>query len=70
MYPINSADGKTVIREVPVKKGTEIVLSIFNANRSEAVWGEDAKDWKPERWIGKLPDEVSKAKLPGVYSSM
>ena len=70
MYPIKSADGKADIREVPVKKGTEIVISIYNANRSKAVWGEDADEWKPERWIGKSPDEVSKTKLPGVYSSM
>ena len=70
MYPIKSADGKYSIHEVPVKKGTNILISIYNANRCKSIWGEDAEDWKPERWLGKSPDEVAKVKLPGVYSSM
>ena len=70
MFPIKSADGKTEIREIPLKKGADIVISIYNANRSKAIWGEDAAEWKPDRWLGKSPDEVAKTKLPGVYSSM
>ena len=72
MHPIPghmTKDGKP-ISEVHLKNNTRVIISIVAANTSEAVWGEDADEWKPERWIGKSPDEVSKTKLPGVYSSM
>ena len=70
MWPIKSVDGKCELREIPLPKNTNIMISVFNANRSKDIWGEDALEWKPERWIGKSPDEVAKIKLPGVYSSM
>lgn len=70
MFPMQSADGKSEIREIPIKKNTTVVISILSANRNKATWGEDAEEWKPERWLGKSPDEVAKARLPGVYSSM
>lgn len=63
-------DGKSEIREIPIKKNTNVIISILNANRSKAVWGEDAEEWKPERWLGNSLDEVAKERLPGVYSSM
>lgn len=69
-WPIKSADGKSEIREFPLRKNTGIIISIINANTSKEIWGEDAYEWKPERWIGKSPDEVAKTRLPGVYSSM
>lgn len=70
MFPIKCADGKSDICEVPIKKNTNVIISILNANRNKAAWGEDAEEWKPERWLGKSPDEVAKVRLPGVYSSM
>lgn len=70
MWPIKSADGKSEIREIPLRKNTNIFISILNANRSKMILGEEAYEWKPERWLGKSPDEVAKARLPGVYSSM
>lgn len=70
MFPMKSADGKSEIREIPIKKNTNVIISILSANRNKAVWGEDAEEWKPERWLGKSPDEVAKVRLPGVYSSM
>ena len=70
MWPIKSVDGKSEIKEVSIKKNTTLILSIFNANRHPAVWGDDAEEWKPERWLKPLPDSVAKAHLPSVYSSM
>ena len=70
MWPIKSADGKSEIHEIPLRKNTDVVISIHNANRCKAVWGEDAYEWKPERWLGKSPDEVANVRYPGVYSSM
>lgn len=70
MFPMKSADSRSEIHEVFIKKNTNVIISIFNANRNKATWGEDAEEWKPERWLGKSPDEVAKVRLPGVYSSM
>ncbi len=63
-------DGKTEITEIPLKKNTTVFISILGANLSAEVWGEDAEEWKPERWLGQLPESVAEAHLPGVYSSM
>ncbi|KAI8139709.1 cytochrome P450 [Fennellomyces sp. T-0311] len=35
----------------PVKKGDSIVWGPYAMARSEKVWGADARDFKPERWI-------------------
>ncbi|GAB9477396.1 Cytochrome p450 86a2, partial [Globisporangium polare] len=34
-----------------VPKGTRVVLSIYSLMRSKSVWGDDALEFKPERWI-------------------
>ncbi|KAJ9554062.1 hypothetical protein OSB04_018107 [Centaurea solstitialis] len=36
-----------------VDKNTEIVLSLYSMGRLKSVWGEDCKEFKPERWITK-----------------
>ncbi|KAI5123118.1 hypothetical protein M0805_001474 [Coniferiporia weirii] len=69
-WPIKAVDGKTDIREIMVPKGTVVLVSIPGANLSKAVWGEDAQEWKPERWLKPLPESVADAHLPGVYSQM
>ena len=68
--PIKSNDGKTEINEIRIKKGADVVASILGSNRSKAVWGDDADEWKPERWLKPLPASVAEAHLPGVYASM
>lgn len=69
-FPIKAADGITEITEIPLKKNTNVVINIDGANRSKAIWGEDAEEWKPERWLSPLPESVAAGRLPGVYSSM
>lgn len=32
-------------------------------------WGEDALEWKPERWLKPLPRAVEDAWIPGIYSN-
>ncbi|KLO16320.1 cytochrome P450 [Schizopora paradoxa] len=70
LFPVKSADGKTEIKEIPLKKNTGVVVSLMNVNRCKAIWGEDAEQWKPERWLKPLPETVASAHLPGVYASM
>ncbi|EPQ55977.1 cytochrome P450 [Gloeophyllum trabeum ATCC 11539] len=67
--PITDVNGKEM-REIFVPKGTRITVAIMAANRSKEIWGEDAEEWKPQRWLAPLPESVSQAHLPGVYSNM
>ncbi|CEL53526.1 Putative cytochrome P450 CYP13A5 OS=Caenorhabditis elegans GN=cyp-13A5 PE=3 SV=1 [Rhizoctonia solani AG-1 IB] len=68
-YPIKGKNGEE-IREIRVRKGTHIYTALKGANRSKETWGQDADVFRPERWLEKLPESVSEAKTPGVYSSM
>jgi hypothetical protein len=66
--PIVGRDG-TAIREILVPKNTNISISILGANRNPDIWGDDAYEWKPERWLSPLPDSVIQAHFPAVYSN-
>ena len=67
--PIRGVDG-TWIKEIPVPEDTRIIVNIRGCNRSKAIWGDDADEWKPERWLSPLPDSVADARVPGVYSNL
>ncbi|KAI0833830.1 cytochrome P450 [Trametes gibbosa] len=49
-----------------VEKGTPIVISILAMNRDKSLWGEDAFEFKPERW-DNLPETVSG--IPGIWAN-
>ncbi|CAE6391360.1 unnamed protein product, partial [Rhizoctonia solani] len=68
-YPLKGKDGNT-ITDIKVKKGTSIYVSFRGANRCKETWGEDADEFKPERWLKFLPNSVYEAKTSGIYSSM
>ncbi|KAI0355250.1 cytochrome P450 [Trametes cingulata] len=67
--PIIGVDGSK-ITEIFVPKDTSLVIGIISWNRSKDVWGEDALEWKPERWLSPLPTSVTEAKVPGIYSHL
>ncbi|KLO12917.1 cytochrome P450 [Schizopora paradoxa] len=69
LWPVKSSNGKEEFKEIPLRKGTDIMISILNANRSKAIWGEDAELWKPERWLTSS-ETTSDVRLPGVYGNM
>ena len=58
------------MKEIVIPKGTVIFLGLLAINVSPAIWGPDAGEWKPERWLAPLPQSVVEARIPGVYSSM
>jgi len=49
-------DGKSPLF---VPKGTALIVHIYSANRRQEVYGEDAEDFKPERWEDLRPGWVS-----------
>ncbi|KAJ7165920.1 cytochrome P450 [Mycena filopes] len=51
--PIVTRSGETV-SSITIAKGSIISEPIRCVNRSEAFWGPDAKEFKPERWIGDI----------------
>ncbi|KAF7969971.1 hypothetical protein HWV62_25452 [Athelia sp. TMB] len=67
--PIIGLDG-TTIHEITVPKGTTVTIAIMRANTDPEIWGDDAHEWKPERWLTSLPDSVSAARFPGVYANL
>ena len=67
--PIRGVDGK-LMTEIFVPKGTMILVSNWLSNINKAIWGEDADQWKPERWLNPLPAGLDDARIPGVYSNM
>ncbi|KIM79200.1 hypothetical protein PILCRDRAFT_10611 [Piloderma croceum F 1598] len=48
--PIQTADDKTVDR-VSIAAGQAITVPIRTVNRSISIWGADAKEFKPQRWL-------------------
>ena len=69
LEPMRAVDG-TTMTEIPVPKGTTIFSNLRACNTNKAVWGEDALEWKPERWLSPLPAELEDARIPGVYAHL
>ncbi|KAF9230508.1 cytochrome P450 [Melanogaster broomeanus] len=67
--PIKGVNGAEM-RDIVVPKGTNIFISILAANRNREIWGEDALEWKPDRWLKPLPSSVTEAHIPGIYSHL
>ncbi|KLO13823.1 cytochrome P450 [Schizopora paradoxa] len=48
--PITSESGQ-LLDSVPVPKGSIVVIPIRAINRSTEIWGDNAKEFVPERWL-------------------
>ncbi|KAI0270687.1 cytochrome P450 [Gloeopeniophorella convolvens] len=66
--PIHDNDGREIC-ELFIPDNTDIYVHIHNLNRDPLIWGPDAAEWKPERWLSPLPESVAEAKIQGVYSN-
>ncbi|KAL0070419.1 hypothetical protein AAF712_002250 [Marasmius tenuissimus] len=51
---------------VEVRKGQTMPISILALNRSKKLWGEDAREFNPDRWVNGSVDTA----LPGVWGNM
>ncbi|KAF9224554.1 cytochrome P450 [Gyrodon lividus] len=48
--PVRAKFGE-VVDSISIAKDTVIAINIPSINRSAAIWGPDAKAWRPERWL-------------------
>jgi len=49
-FPITTKSGEQ-ISSIPIKKGTPIDISTAAYNRLPEIWGEDADEWNPDRFL-------------------
>ena len=67
--PVRGTDGRE-FTEIVVPRGI-VVLTYYQAsNVNKALWGEDARERKPERWLAPLPPVLEDARIPGVYAHL
>lgn len=64
---IREATHDTTIQGVPVKKGTRLTISPFAVNVDPKLWGSDASQFNPDRWISAegVSDESNKRAASG-----
>ena len=67
--PLRLTDGK-VVTEIPIPTGTMLLINLRACNTWKELWGEDAEEWKPERWLEPLPKAVENAHIPGIYANL
>ena len=67
--PVRGRDGKDMY-EVVAPKGTIVIVHYQASNVEKEMWGEDALEWKPERWLSPLPASLEEARIPGVYAHL
>ncbi|KAF9484969.1 cytochrome P450 [Pholiota conissans] len=64
--PIMGRNGK-MVNGIWIKKGQSIILPIKTINRDKSIWGEDAKEFRPDRWE-KIPEGA--ASIPGIWGNL
>ncbi|KAL1952234.1 hypothetical protein VTO73DRAFT_1383 [Trametes versicolor] len=64
--PFVDRNGKTQ-HEIRVGKGNRVIMSILALNHSTEIWGDDALEFRPERWENP-PADISN--IPGVWGHM
>ncbi|KAH9927549.1 cytochrome P450 [Amylocystis lapponica] len=65
--PIRTTDGRT-ITSIPVSAGRYVHSLIAGYNRHADIWGADAHEFRPERWLEDHPQKMNSNF--GVYSTL
>jgi len=70
LHPVLAADGVTLLTEIHIKAGTTVQVAMSESNLNTKTWGSDARTFRLERWLEPLPDSVTGASIPGIYSHL
>ncbi|PPQ76505.1 hypothetical protein CVT24_010878 [Panaeolus cyanescens] len=71
-YPVTDTKTGKEIQEILIHEGTTVYVGMGALNRSKALWGPDAAEFKPQRWIGHHAHEstIQNIKTPGIFSNI
>lgn len=68
--PVIGVDGAP-IDSIFIPVQSTVIIGIAASNTDRDVWGDDAHEWKPERWLVKEPCQANtEPRVPGVYNGM
>jgi len=56
--------GKVDILGKTFESGIVVSVPSYTLHHSKKIWGEDADDFKPERWIGEMTEKMKSAFIP------
>lgn len=65
--PITLRSGKEV-DYVNIKKGQQILIPVLSIHKDKDIWGEDAEEFRPDRWLDGVPEALAANKGASVYS--
>ncbi|KAA1474654.1 cytochrome P450 [Dentipellis sp. KUC8613] len=65
-FPVSTKTGET-IDAIPVRKGQAVHISVSAYNRMPEIWGEDAQEFNPDRFLGS---RGAKQTSVGVYANL
>lgn len=63
--PVTDVYGN-IHHSIRIQKGQNVMIPISAVNLYKPIWGEDAEEFKPDRWLS--PPQASSA-IPGVWSN-
>jgi hypothetical protein len=66
--PINTVSGDA-INAIPVRRDQAVIMSFWAYNRVKSLWGEDAEEWNPDRFLESRFAVRPKNNL-GVYANL
>ncbi|KAJ7827300.1 hypothetical protein B0H13DRAFT_1466619, partial [Mycena leptocephala] len=54
--PLTTTDGRH-ISAIPITKGKCLYIAIAAYHRLSSIWGTDAREFRPARWLEKEPSK-------------
>ncbi|KAG2537365.1 cytochrome P450 86B1-like [Panicum virgatum] len=57
LYPSVPVDHKEVVEDevfpdgTVLRKGTKVIYAMYTMGRMESIWGDDCREYRPERWL-------------------
>ncbi|KZV96970.1 cytochrome P450 [Exidia glandulosa HHB12029] len=65
--PVTGKSGE-VHTQLRIPKDVDVCVGIVLANKDKALWGPDADEWRPKRWLEPMPEGIQE--LSGIYNNM